>query len=110
MDIVYAPIPFKNDVRSIAREKVVIGNTAAQCLGIREFELDFDTLWLKSTPLIRHHDNLATHIHEERLANADDNYYHKACYSIDLFGVVYRRQIRDIIHKRTGRDVDEDED
>lgn len=108
VDIVYTPIPFKDDQRSIAEERVFIGNTARQKLGIAEFRSDFEQLWAEADAdeHFRHQKNGSkSQIIADRLLNPADKYYAYDYCEPWFFDAVYVEQIAAIITDKMDRNV-----
>jgi len=106
VDIVYEPISFKNRYKSIAQERVYIGDGGEQQREIRKFEDDFETLWtwalLESLP----QENQWSDFNWKRLETKSDTCYTWPCYYPEYFDVVYGRGINGIL-KRLGVDVNQ---
>lgn len=108
VDIVYTPIPFKDEKRSIAEERVFIGNTAQQRLGIAKFRSDFKKLWDESgsDEDFKHQKNgTKSQLKADRLSNPSDRYYDYDYCESWFFDAVYVDQIGAIILDRMGRNV-----
>lgn len=106
VDIVYEPIPFKNKYKSIAQERVYIGDGDAQRREITKFEDEFNSLWdwalRKSLP----QKDQWSDFNSKRLETKSDKCYTSPCYYPEYFDVVYGQRINAFL-KKLGVDVDQ---
>lgn len=104
--IVYTPIHYKDDIKSIACEKIYIGTTARQRRGIEPFVNDFERLWNMATNACDRQAGQEAQITDQRLSNLSDQYYELDYLLPALFEAGYVRQIRAIIAEFMNRNID----
>jgi len=106
--IVYTPIPFKDEFKSLAKEKIYIGDTARQLRGIKEFEADFTRLWERTKPYCDKQLHKAGTIKRESLTPAS-SYCQLDFLTVEFFEAIYFARIKEIVQATMGIDVEEDD-